>query len=122
MQTFHFEDTEKEIDECGPGRKKENILIRVGRKKYKCIMLYLCLLVLLIQTAYLILEKADSRHINSILDKMPNITRSLKQLIRRMKNKTFEEILSAQVNEKQNLLAEAAVDSPPRINEYDTVN
>ena len=28
-----------EIDECGTGRKRENILIRIGRKKYKLFLI-----------------------------------------------------------------------------------
>lgn len=92
MEKLQMEDIE--IDECGTGRKRENILIRIGRKKYKCIMLFLCLIALLLQTAYLIVEKTDSANINKIIDQLPNITRRFNKLIKNFDQKLLD--LSAQ--------------------------
>lgn len=120
MQTFNLENIEREVDECGTGRKKEHILIRVVRKKYRCIMLFLCLLALLLQTIYLVAEKTDSQHINAILDKLPNMTKSIKKIFRLMKNRTFEDILTHPLNPKE--VPVEVANTSERFNEYDTVH
>jgi hypothetical protein len=123
MQTFNFENVEKEVDECGTGRKKEHVLVRVVRKKYRCVMLFLCILVLLLQTIYLVAEKSDSQHINMILEKLPNVTKSLKKMFRLMKNRTFEDILTHPTNSSiVNGDPIEAADTSQRFNEYDTVH
>lgn len=60
---------EKDIDECGTGRK-ENVLIRFCRKKYKCVMMFLCIIALVFQTIYLVIEKIDSEHLGLIMTKL----------------------------------------------------
>lgn len=123
MQAFNLENIEREIDECGTGRKKEHVIIRAARKKYKCIMLFLCLLALLLQTIYLVAEKTDSEHINAILEKLPNVTKSFKKMFRLMKNKTFEDILARPLNQTVNGEDPVeAVATTQRIVEYDAVH
>lgn len=72
---------EQEIDECGTGRKKDSALTRCLRKKYKCIMMFLCIIALLLQTTYLIVEKTDSENINRIMMKLPNITKRIVKIL-----------------------------------------
>lgn len=86
-------DLEKEIDECGKGRREEHILIRFGRKKYKCIMMFLCIIALILNTTYLIIEKSDSANINRIINAMPNATRVLRKLTRILKESNFEQFV-----------------------------
>jgi len=69
---------EREIDECGTGRKKESVLIRCIRKKYRCIIMFLCIITLAFQTMYLIVEKIDAVNLNNIANKL-------------LKVKTFED-------------------------------
>lgn len=67
---------EREIDECGTGRK-ENILTRFCRKKYKCVMMFLCIIALVFQTIYLVIEKIDSDHLDLIMTKILNKSYSI---------------------------------------------
>lgn len=71
-----------EIDECGTGRKRDSVIIRFFRKKYKCMMMFLCILALVFQTVYLIIEKTDSEHINVIMSNFPNITRKIVRMMK----------------------------------------
>jgi len=67
---------EREVDECGTGRKND-VLTRFCRKKYKCAMMFLCIIALFFQTAYLIIEKVDSQNLNRIASRLPNISSKL---------------------------------------------
>ena len=61
---------EREVDECGTGRKKESVLIRCMRKQYRCFIMFLCILTLAFQTMYLIVEKMDAMNLNNIASKL----------------------------------------------------
>ena len=63
---------EREVDECGTGRKKESVLIRCMRKKYRCFIMFLCIITLAFQTMYLIVEKMDAINLNNIAGKLLN--------------------------------------------------
>lgn len=85
---------ERDIDECGTGQK-ENVIIRLCRKKYKCLMMFLCIVALLLQTVYLVIEKTESRHIDYIMSKLPNITRRLKTYLNIEDNSTSRETMAS---------------------------
>jgi len=77
---FLKQEDEREIDECGTGRKRENVLIRFCRKKYRCIMMFLCIIALLMQTAYLIVEKTEAESINRLIRKIVGTEGIIKEL------------------------------------------
>ena len=77
---FLKQEDEREVDECGTGRKRENVLIRFCRKKYRCIMMFLCIIALLMQTAYLIIEKTEAESINRLIRKIVGTEGIIKEL------------------------------------------
>ena len=77
---FLKQEDEREVDECGTGRKRENVLIRCCRKKYRCIMMFLCIIALLMQTAYLIIEKTEAESINRLIRKIVGTEGIIKEL------------------------------------------
>jgi len=79
---FLRQEEEREVDECGTGRKRDGVLTRFFRKKYKCIMMFLCIIALIFQTAYLVIEKTDSQNLNLIMSNMPNITKKIMSLFK----------------------------------------
>lgn len=56
-------------DECGTGRKRESLLTRYCRKKYKCIIILFLTILSISQTIALIIENVDIRQlINPIIN------------------------------------------------------
>jgi len=71
----------REMDECGTGRKKEHICIRILRKKYKCILIFILLFLVLLEASVLILKHVEDidkqfiKHIvETIMDSIYNTT------------------------------------------------
>jgi predicted PurR-regulated permease PerM len=91
---FLRQDEEREVDECGTGRKRESVLTRFLRKKYKCIMMFLCIVALTLQTIYLIVEKTDSENINTIMNKLPNITKKMMKFLKSFDLNQTDQVLS----------------------------
>lgn len=50
---------EREIDECGTGRKRPNLFVRVMRKKYKCIIIFLLLAITMFQTFAILVSRIE---------------------------------------------------------------
>ena len=66
-----------DIDECGTGRKKDNLCLRFCRKKFKCIIILMLTLTVMFETTTLILKKVDENLIETILMTTLNITTSM---------------------------------------------
>jgi len=50
---------EREIDECGTVRRRPNMCVRVMRKKYKCLIIFLLLAITMFQTFALLLSRIE---------------------------------------------------------------
>lgn len=70
-----MEQLKPEIDECGyrPRPEPENLCVRFIRKKYRCIMLFMILTFMAMQTIYLVIEKTDSDLLKNIFKDVENM-------------------------------------------------
>ncbi|WP_304011634.1 hypothetical protein [Cylindrospermopsis raciborskii] len=109
---------EQEIDECGTGRRKPNIFIRVMRKKYKCLIIFLLLSITMFQTFALLLSKIEGLDYKTLKSLFINVVEDIGGTI---VNNTDKALQNTLILELFNRYLEITTNSSVLMSEMDVV-
>jgi len=78
------------VDECGIGRKRDSLLLRYCRKKFKCIIIFMLLGIAMCQTSALILKSIDFDELSTLVNKSITSSNEQKLNVGNLIEKVFE--------------------------------
>ena len=78
------------VDECGIGRKRDSLLLRYCRKKFKCIIIFMLLGIAMCQTSSLILKSIDFDELSTLVNKSITSSNEQKLNVGNLIEKVFE--------------------------------